>query len=51
MTNSEVNKAISFLEKGEIILCPTDTIWGISCNATNFEAVTSSKSAVLRYMR
>ncbi len=39
MTNSEVNKAISFLEKGEIILCPTDTIWGISCNATNFEAV------------
>lgn len=39
MTNLEIIKAISFLEKGEVILCPTDTIWGISCDATNFEAV------------
>lgn len=39
MTNSEVSKTISFLENGEVILCPTDTIWGISCDATNFEAV------------
>lgn len=27
------------LKEGEIILCPTDTIWGISCDASNEEAV------------
>lgn len=39
MMLSEINKAISHLEKGNIILCPTDTIWGISCDALNFEAI------------
>lgn len=30
---------ISTLEKGGLILLPTDTIWGIGCDATNAEAV------------
>ena len=30
---------VSHLEKGEIILYPTDTIWGIVCDATDPEAV------------
>ncbi len=27
------------LEAGGVILCPTDTIWGLSCDATNSTAV------------
>ena len=32
-------KAFEILRKGGIILYPTDTIWGIGCDATNAEAV------------
>ena len=35
----EINKAISVLDKGGLILYPTDTVWGIGCDATNEEAV------------
>lgn len=35
----EINKAIAVLEKGGLILYPTDTIWGIGCDATNEKAV------------
>ncbi len=35
----EVNKALEVLKQGGIILYPTDTIWGIGCDATNYEAV------------
>ncbi|HEY4786454.1 MAG TPA: L-threonylcarbamoyladenylate synthase [Bacteroidales bacterium] len=35
----EINKALSVLRNGGIILYPTDTIWGIGCDATNAEAV------------
>ena len=35
----EINKCISVLEKGGLILYPTDTIWGIGCDATNEIAV------------
>ena len=35
----DINKAIEVLRKGGIILYPTDTIWGIGCDATNSEAV------------
>lgn len=37
--SNEINNAISYLQNGKVILCPTDTIWGMSCDATNFEAV------------
>jgi L-threonylcarbamoyladenylate synthase len=35
----EVEKALMVLRKGGIILYPTDTVWGIGCDATNKEAV------------
>ena len=35
----EINKAIQVLEKGGLIVYPTDTIWGIGCDATNEDAV------------
>lgn len=35
----EINKAISVLENGGLILYPTDTVWGIGCDATNEEGV------------
>ena len=35
----EVIKAANILRNGGIILYPTDTIWGIGCDATNKEAV------------
>ncbi len=35
----EIRKAIDILKKGGIILYPTDTVWGIGCDATNAEAV------------
>jgi len=35
----EINNALNTLKKGGIILYPTDTIWGIGCDATNAEAI------------
>ncbi|MFQ3336195.1 MAG: L-threonylcarbamoyladenylate synthase, partial [Flavobacteriales bacterium] len=34
-----MDKVIEVLRNGGIILYPTDTIWGIGCDATNPEAV------------
>ncbi len=36
---AEVKKAVEILRKGGIILYPTDTVWGIGCDATNSESV------------
>ena len=36
---AQLNKALSILKKGGIILYPTDTIWGLGCDATNSKAV------------
>lgn len=35
----EVRQAYEILKKGGVILYPTDTVWGIGCDATNAEAV------------
>jgi len=35
----EVSKAFEVMKEGGIILYPTDTVWGIGCDATNPEAV------------
>jgi len=35
----EINKTITILENGGLILYPTDTVWGIGCDATNEKAV------------
>ena len=39
MLQDEVKKAVEVLKQGGVILYPTDTIWGIGCDATNPEAV------------
>ena len=35
----DLEKSLHYLQEGGIILYPTDTIWGIGCDATNSEAV------------
>ncbi|HLA56938.1 MAG TPA: L-threonylcarbamoyladenylate synthase [Flavobacterium sp.] len=37
--NQEVHNAFEVIKNGGIILYPTDTVWGIGCDATNVEAV------------
>jgi L-threonylcarbamoyladenylate synthase len=37
--NEEVHKAFEIIKEGGIVLYPTDTVWGIGCDATNAEAV------------
>jgi L-threonylcarbamoyladenylate synthase len=37
--NDEIKKAIEALRSGGVILYPTDTVWGIGCDATNSDAV------------
>ena len=40
MTREEdIRKAVEVMRKGGVILYPTDTVWGIGCDATNEEAV------------
>ena len=36
---TEINNALEILKIGGLILYPTDTVWGIGCDATNAEAV------------
>lgn len=35
----DISEAVNVVKRGGIILYPTDTIWGIGCDATNAEAV------------
>lgn len=35
----QIQKALEVLRNGGVILYPTDTVWGIGCDATNPEAV------------
>lgn len=35
----DIRKAVECMLKGGVILYPTDTVWGIGCDATNEEAV------------
>ena len=37
--NQEIHNAFEIIQQGGIILYPTDTVWGIGCDATNVEAV------------
>lgn len=39
MLKLEVDNAINILNEGGLILYPTDTVWGIGCDATNRTAV------------
>ena len=39
MLKTEIEKALAVLKNGGVILYPTDTVWGLGCDATNAEAV------------
>ncbi|MGS2726648.1 L-threonylcarbamoyladenylate synthase [Psychroserpens sp. BH13MA-6] len=36
--HTEVSNALNVLKQGGLILYPTDTVWGIGCDASNYEA-------------
>ena len=38
-SQDEIKKAVEVMRQGGVILYPTDTVWGIGCDATNPEAV------------
>ncbi|MCR4860128.1 MAG: threonylcarbamoyl-AMP synthase [Bacteroidales bacterium] len=38
-SNSIIQEAVKVLREGGVILYPTDTVWGIGCDATNEKAV------------
>ncbi len=53
---SDIEKSVEMLNAGKVILYPTDTIWGLGCDAKNIDAVnkiykikkrTSSKSMII----
>lgn len=37
--NDDLKEALRVLQEGGVILYPTDTVWGIGCDATNEQAV------------
>ena len=39
MYNTIIEQALQVLQKGGILLYPTDTIWGLGCDATNVAAI------------
>lgn len=39
MLRTEIEKALAVLKDGGVILYPTDTVWGLGCDATNAAAV------------
>ena len=48
----DIKNAVSCMRQGGVILYPTDTVWGIGCDATNAEAVAKVSDARLqRYFR
>ncbi|MFU8843119.1 MAG: L-threonylcarbamoyladenylate synthase [Bacteroidales bacterium] len=36
--SEDINKAVAVLRAGGVILYPSDTVWGLGCDATNFKA-------------
>lgn len=38
-TEEDIKRAVETMRKGGVILYPTDTVWGIGCDATNEAAV------------
>ena len=39
MNSEEIQRFAKALKEGKTLLYPTDTVWGIGCDATNSEAV------------
>ena len=39
ISDQDISAAIAALREGGVILYPTDTVWGLGCDATNSKAV------------
>lgn len=39
MLKEEIHNSLKVLKEGKTLLYPTDTVWGIGCDATSYEAV------------
>lgn len=39
MLKDEINRALAIIKSGGVILYPTDTVWGLGCDASNEDAV------------
>ena len=39
VNSADIRQAVEVMRQGGVILYPTDTVWGIGCDATNSEAV------------
>lgn len=39
MNRADIDSAVAVLRRGGVIVYPTDTVWGIGCDATDSEAV------------
>jgi L-threonylcarbamoyladenylate synthase len=39
LLSKDIENCLQTLSSGGVILYPTDTVWGIGCDATNNEAV------------
>ena len=44
-TEEDIRNAVEVMRQGGVILYPTDTVWGIGCDATNAEAVAKVTAA------
>ena len=39
LLQQEIERSLNILKKGKVLLYPTDTVWGLGCDATNSKAV------------
>jgi len=46
MIKTEIENSLEILQQKAILLYPTDTVWGIGCDASNKEAHTYCKQLV-----
>ena len=47
---ADIVQCLKTLSNGGLILYPTDTVWGIGCDATNAEAVKPTTSTTMSSM-
>ena len=46
----DIKQAVETMKRGGVILYPTDTVWGLGCDATNAEAVVAAVMDVSKHI-
>ena len=44
----DIKQAVETMKRGGVILYPTDTVWGLGCDATNAERMRQQQQTVLQ---